>query len=88
MVKFRLEIVCIRNDGAEQRQDIMEVEREESVSMETLGMNLAEGKTLLEGAQDFITAQQVATDLARWRTCADCGERHTSKGDGTIEVTE
>jgi hypothetical protein len=38
------------------------IERQE-LAMETLGLNLAEGKSILEGLQDFVVAQQTADDL-------------------------
>lgn len=46
-VKVRVEIVCVSADGTERRQEVMAIERMELV-METLGLNLKEGKALLE----------------------------------------
>ena len=54
--------------------------------METLGLTLAEGKVLLQAVQDFLIEQQVAENLEQHRTCASCGQRHTSKGGGTTPV--
>jgi len=85
-MKVLVEVACIGDDGAVQGREAMELCERGDLVMETLGLNLAEGKALLEGVQDFVVAQQVAEDLARRRTCPGCGERHTSKGDGTIEV--
>lgn len=84
-MKFHVEVVCVSDDGDQRRSDIMELERAD-LAMETLGLNLAEAKSLLEGVQDFITSMQVAEDLARRRACSSCGERHTSKDGGTTEV--
>ena len=84
-MKFRVEVICVDDDGAEQRCDVLAIERQE-LAMETLGMNLAEGKAMLEGVQEFFVAQQVAADLQRRRTCGDCGEPYTSKGNSTITV--
>jgi hypothetical protein len=44
-MKFRVEVICVNNEGAEQRCEVMEMERQE-LAMETLGLSLAEGKAL------------------------------------------
>ena len=49
-MNFRVEVVCMGADGTEQRRAVMAIERAELV-METLGLNLKEGKTLLAGVQ-------------------------------------
>ena len=43
--------------------------------METLGLTLSEGKTLLAGVQDFVVAQQVQQELEQRRACPHCGQR-------------
>jgi hypothetical protein len=45
-MKVRVEIVCSGADGTEQRLDVLTIDRAQLV-METLGMNLKEGKALL-----------------------------------------
>jgi hypothetical protein len=84
-MKFRVEVVCLHEDGGEDRCDVIEMDRRE-LAMETLGLNLAEAKAILGGVQDFVTARQVAEDLERRRKCPDCGERHHSKSSGTSTV--
>jgi hypothetical protein len=37
--------------------------------METLGMNLTEGKALLAGVQDFVVSQQAREELEQRRAC-------------------
>jgi hypothetical protein len=59
-MKFRVEVICVREDGAEQRRDVMEMERYE-LAMETLGLSVAEGKAILCGVQDFVASQQTAS---------------------------
>jgi hypothetical protein len=63
-MKFRIQVVCVTDDGAEQTRQVMEFERQE-LAMETLGMSLLEGKALLQGVQGFccknsLTIQDVA----------------------------
>jgi hypothetical protein len=63
----------------------MEMERAE-LAMETLGLSLAEGKTMLHVVQDFVASQQALEDLKHRRVCADCGQRYHSKSAGTHPV--
>lgn len=84
-MKFRVEVICVNGDGAEQRRDVTEIERRE-LAMETLGLSLAEGKAILHGVQVFVAAQQISEDLERRRRCTNCGRRHPSKEAGTSTV--
>jgi hypothetical protein len=84
-MKFRIQVVCVTDDGAEQMQEVMKFERQELV-METLGLSLAEGKATLHSVQEFVAAQQTAEFLQRARTCAHCGQVLWSKESGSILV--
>jgi hypothetical protein len=83
-VNVRVELVCIGADGTEQRRDVMEIERA-ALAMETLGMNLNEGKAVLEGLQKLVVSQQVHEYLEQHRNCP-CGKRRTSKDAGSTPV--
>ena len=85
-MSVRIEVVCINSDGDEQRRQVLTIERSE-LAMETLGMNLNEGKALLAGVQDFAVAHQVHEDLQRHRLCPHCGQRYTSKDSGSTPVS-
>jgi hypothetical protein len=84
-MNVRVEVVCITAEGTEQRRNVMAIERAE-LAMETLGMSLQEGKTLLEGVQDWVVAHQVNENLEQRRVCPNCGQRHTSKDAGSTPV--
>ena len=84
-MSIRVEVVCIADDGSEQRWEVMTIERPE-LAMETLGLTLQEGKALLAGVQDFVVAQQARPYLDQQRTCPQCGQRHTSKDIGNTPV--
>lgn len=45
-MRFRVEVIRVQDNGAEQRRDVMEMERRE-LAIERLGLNLAEGKAIL-----------------------------------------
>jgi len=82
---IRVEVVCMAADCNEQRCEVLRIERQE-LTMETLGLNLSEGKALLAGVQDFVIAQQAHEYLEQQRTCPACGRRHTSKDSGSTPM--
>ena len=84
-MKFRVQVVCIAEDGAEQQQSVLELERQE-LAMETLGLSLAEGKAVLQGLQEFVCERQTADFLQQARTCPCCGQQRSLKGDGLTSV--
>jgi hypothetical protein len=81
-MKFRVEVICLHEDGSEDRCGVTELGRHE-LAMETLGLHLEESKAILRGVQDFVSARQVAEDLERRRKCPTCGQRYHSKSSGT-----
>ncbi|MGH9350754.1 MAG: ISKra4 family transposase, partial [Terriglobia bacterium] len=84
-MKFRVEVICVNDEGVERRQDVMEMERRE-LAMETLGLSLAEGKALLRGVQDLVASQQMSEDLKRRRRCPNCADQYPSQAAGTSTV--
>ena len=57
-MKVRVEVITVNADGSERRSEVLAIERQE-LSMETLGMSLAESKSLLSHVQDCMVAQHV-----------------------------
>ena len=55
---FRIQLITVTDDGTEQLQDIAEVSRAE-LTLETLGLTLAESKHLLQQLQQIMVEQQV-----------------------------
>lgn len=84
-MNVRVEVVCVSADSREQRKDVLAIDRQE-LTMETLGVSLAESKALLEGVQKFLIVQQVSEDLEQRRACPHCGQRHTTKDAGSMPV--
>ena len=80
-MKMRIEVVTVTTDGSEHRSEVLAVERDE-LAMETLGMSLAESKSLLEAVQNSRIAAQAGENLERRRACSHCGRRHTTKDSG------
>ncbi len=75
-MSLRVEVICVNPDGSEQRHALMTVDSQE-LAMETLGLNLSEGKALLAGVQNLVVAQQVHEDLVRRRLCPHCRCQYT-----------
>ena len=84
-MKWRVEIVCVDAAGQECRRTVLELERQQ-LSMETLGLNLREGKAILKGVQNSMVAEQIAEDLKQRRQCQACGEHYRVKAGGTAAV--
>jgi hypothetical protein len=84
-MKFRVQVICVQDDGTELCCNVAELEPQ-SLVMETLGLSVADGKSILHGVQEFVTAQQAAEDLQHRRHCPHCGERYRSKQAGTHMV--
>jgi hypothetical protein len=85
-VSVRVEVVCVNPDGSEQRREVLAIDGRE-LAMETLGLNLSEGKALLAGVQDIVVAQQVYEHLQQRRVCPNCRGLYTSKDSGSTVVS-
>jgi hypothetical protein len=85
-MKIRVEVVSLNADGDEQRRQVLTIERRE-LAVETLGVNLTEGKALLTGVQDFVVAQQAREELEQRRACPHCRSRYTTKDSGSTPVS-
>src|SRR6202162_4164350 len=85
-MKVRVEVVSLNTDGEEQRRQVLTIERQE-LAMETLGVNLTEGKSLLAGVQDFVVSQQAREELEQRRACPHCRRRYTTKDSGSTPVS-
>lgn len=77
-MNFRIEVICMRDDGTEERREVLTITKEQLV-METLGLTLAEGKALLSAVQTVVVAEQTAAYVGQHRSCPTCGKLHRSK---------
>ena len=84
-MSVRVEVVCVNPDGSERRREVLTVEPRE-LAMETLGLSLSEGKTLLAGVQDLVVAQQAYECLEQRRVCPNCRGLYTHKDSGSTVV--
>ena len=84
-MKFRIDVVCEHDNGAEQPYELMALSRDE-LAMETLGLTLAEGKQLLHALQGYMVKEQATEYLEQHRCCARCGNRFTHNGQGSRQI--
>jgi hypothetical protein len=63
-MNFRLELICVKEDGTEERREVLTITKEQ-LAMETLGLTVAEGKTLLAAVQACVVEAQATAYLAQ-----------------------
>ncbi len=78
---FHIAVSCIDDSGAKQSRELMVLSRED-VTMETLGLTLAESKQLLHTLQQYMVEQQATAYLEQHRSCPRCGSSFASNGQG------
>lgn len=84
-MKFRIDVVCEQDSGADQPYELMALSRDE-LAMETLGLTLAEGKQLLHALQGYMVDQQATEYLEQHRNCPRCGDPFTHHGQGSRQI--
>ena len=84
-MKFKIDVVCVDDDGTEQPREIMALSRAH-LAMDTLGLTLAESKELLHHLQIHLVEQQAAAYLRQHHACPQCGQRYASKGQGRSPI--
>ncbi len=78
-MKVKVQVVTITDDGQEITREVACVEREELMP-ETLGLSLAEGKTLRQAIQEVVVEWQMHQYLRQQRPCPRCGHACRSTG--------
>lgn len=77
-MQFRIEVVAVADDGAEQRQALVTLTRSEA-KLETIGLTLAESKQVLQHLQQTVIERQVDAYLDQERACPHCGKQRRLK---------
>src|SRR2546427_10294295 len=78
-MKVSVQVVTRSDDGQESIREVACVERVD-LTPETLGLSLAEGKTILQAIQEVVVEWQIHAYLQQQRTCPQCGKARGSKG--------
>lgn len=78
-MKVKVQIITVDDDGQETTHSVACLERD-SLTPETLGLSLVEGKAVLKAIQEVVVEWQMADYLRRQRPCPFCGKTRRSKG--------
>jgi hypothetical protein len=84
-VKYTIQVVITTDEGQPETRELACVERED-LTPTTLGLTLAEGKTMLKALQEIVVEQQMRAFLEAQRPCPHCGHRQRNKGYHTTQV--
>ncbi|MEE8158737.1 MAG: ISKra4 family transposase, partial [Dehalococcoidia bacterium] len=81
-MKMKVQVVTITDDGQESMRELACLERHD-LTPATLGLALAEGKTILQTIQEVVVEWQMKEYLSQQRHCPQCGRLLRSKGSHT-----
>ena len=84
-MKLQIRLVVIADNEPEQVHEIASLQRTE-LKLETLGMTLAEGKTILREIQRVVVERQVAECLEPYQHCSACGQPQRGKGQHDLSM--
>ena len=84
-MKFTVQLVIEPGDGSTVVTEVASFERE-ALTEATLGLTLAESKTILAQLQERMVAQQAASYTTAQQTCPACGAPRRCKGHHQIVV--
>ena len=85
LMKITVQVVLESGDEPAIVTEVATLERE-ALTEATLGLTLAESKTILASVQETMVAQQAASYSAAQQTCPTCGARRQRKGHHQIVV--
>jgi hypothetical protein len=84
-MKITVQLVIEPGDGSKVVTEVATLKRQ-ALTDATLGLTLAESKTILRGVQETMVAQQAASYSTAQQTCPVCGARRRCKGYHQIVV--
>jgi hypothetical protein len=78
-MKIKIQITVESDKGQEVVQEVAHLDRG-TLRPETLGLTLAEARSILAGIEQTVVEQQAAEFMAQQRTCSHCGHEGSCKG--------
>lgn len=84
-MKLTLQVMISTEDGQQTAQEILVLERE-GIQPDTIGLTLAESKTLLRTLQEVMVEHQVQEFVDAHRQCSQCGRVYPHKDSRPISV--
>jgi hypothetical protein len=80
MMKWTIKVISETESGHTAEQTLVAVERTDRLTVEDLGLSMAEGKRLLATLQRSIVTAQIEEHGAGYRGCPDCHQLLRTKG--------
>jgi len=78
-MKFKVQVITLLDDGEESLREVACIERDE-LSAVSLGLSIADSKTMLQGIQEVVVEWQMNAYLDTQRHCPQCGKLRHHKG--------
>lgn len=85
-MKLTLHVMISTDDGQQTAQEVIVLERE-GVQPDTIGLTLAESKTLLRTLQEVMVEHQVQEFVDTRRQCPQCGRAYHHKDSRSIDLS-
>lgn len=82
-MKIKIQVIVESEGETEVVHEVAQWERT-SLQPKTLGLMLAEAKSLLQGVQQTVVGHQVSEYLQQQSLCPGCGQKRLRKGDRSI----
>lgn len=78
-MKVTVQVITVTDDGQESRRELACITRD-ALTAASLGLSVAESKTVLQSLQEVVVEWQMKTFLDGQRSCPACGTLRPSKG--------
>jgi hypothetical protein len=83
-MKVKVQVITITDNGEDSRREVACIERDE-LTPASLGVSMAESKTILRGIQEVVVEWQMTAYLVQQRSCPQCGRlRHSTGAHHTV----
>ncbi len=79
-MKWTIKLVFEAVPGSPVEREVGMIERAEELSPASVGLTIAEGKSLLEGLQEQVVTAQIQQHVANIKSCPRCGSAFRTKG--------
>src|SRR5258707_9478839 len=79
-MKWTVKLVAELGQGKALEREIATIEREDQVSPASIGLTIAEGKSVMEGLQRELVTAQMEQHGAAIQSCQQCGRAFRTKG--------
>jgi hypothetical protein len=79
-MKWTLKLVAEQKHGEALEHEVTTIEREDQVGPDSIGLTIAEGKSIIEGLQRELVTAQLERHALAIKSCPQCGGAFRTKG--------